>query len=249
MINRFNRTGRAGIDRAHAQIELVRAASGKSFHTLHMEVQRYGFPSDAVLQLEAWRSNTSQRWDYGTVGDPRVLSEQERTLTSVPGSARFKLKVVAGDRSGRLLGATKPLSPVQPRQSLIPVDPVELDGEVWRLSFEDDGQPALQVNKKIAGISETIRTDAQFRSLVMPQILRSVLTQIYFVEELGPDGDDESWADGWFRLAKSLDGTVPEKIHNDSDRAGVLEWVDRVVAMFSSEKVDAYNAYVRALES
>ena len=178
-------------------------------------------------------------------------------MSEVPQSAQFRVFVVASDGSGRLLGLADKIKPVLPRKSLLPLREVgkeTLGSEVWRVDFGDGGdQPELLVNNSIDGVSDIVRHNAAFRSLVMPSVLRVVLTRIVLVERADPDDDGGEWWDGWFRLARAM---LPQEdvphigigLVEDTDvTSDALRWIGDVVGAFATDSVDAVSAYSAAL--
>ena len=250
MIRRLNRTGRRQIARADATVRL-RLSEGNEppIFDFLPNLAAYNFSPDARVRVEAWRSNAVQRWDYGTIGALTPPPDEERRMRDVPQSSQFRVLVVAGDGSGRLLGHLPTIRPILPQRSLLPVreaDDDELRGEVWRVDFGDDDLPELLLNSSVSGVSEIVRSDKDFRSLVMPVVLREILTHGLIDEHADPDDDESPW-DGWFSLAKSLypDVEVPS-VGSDGPDAGVREareWIDAVVGVFAKERVRAAAAY------
>ena len=166
----------------------MRGEDGRTWFDLELDLEDYGFPEDALVRVEAWRSNTVQRWMLGTVGALKMPARDERRLSDVTDAAQFRVLVVAGDNSGLLYGLSKDLRPVKRQtegdesdegrtsDSMLPVEVVDdLGEEVWRLDFGDGDVPALQVNGRINSITEIVANDPAFRSLIMPDILRAIL--------------------------------------------------------------------------
>ena len=252
MIRRLNRTGRRQIARADVVVRL-RSTEGAEppIFDLELQLDDYNFPPDASVRVEAWRSNAVQRWDYGTVGALAELTEEERRMRDVPASSQFRVLVVAGDGSGRLLGHLPSIRPLQPQESLLPVEEVgedQLGDEVWRVDFGDGGDsPVLLLNSSVTGISEIVRTDKAFRSLVMPAVLRSILTHALIDEHAEPDDDEGSSWNGWFRLAERLhpDAEIPSLglQPQESELDDVKEWIEAVVRAFAKDRVFAAAAY------
>ena len=250
MRSRLNSTGRRRITRNHAQVS-VRAPEGDdpAIFDASLDLSSYGFPDDARVRVEAWRSNAVQRWDYGTAGALEPPSDEDRQLTDVPASAQFRVIVVAGDGSGLLLGHAPNIRPVLPRRSLLPVrESDELGDEVWRVDFGDGmDRPELLINPSVEGISEIVRSDEAFRSLVMPDVLRTILAHVVLVERQDPNDDEGPWG-GWFEIARALlpDEEPPHLQHQgttDAEIADANRWVDRVVAAFADVRLDAADAY------
>lgn len=254
MISRINRTGRKRIHKQDVDLSLRASKSGEApVFDLELQLADYGFPGDARVRVEAWRTNASQHWDFGTVLQFAPPPDAERTLTEVPASARFRVFVVAADGSGKLLGHAPNLKPVQPLRSRLPLEESDLLGDqVWRVDFDgEDGNPVLLVNGTIAGISDIVRRDPAFRALVMPEVLRAILTRMVLIDHADPQDADGPWAD-WFEIARRylpdkeppLPPTSPVQ-STDNDRA--REWVDEVVGSMAANPLNAANAYREAL--
>lgn len=257
MIRRLNSTGRRTIARSDAAVSLRPAENGApSIFDLRLQLNGYGFPPDARVRVEAWRSNAVQRWDYGAVGALTPPTAEDRRMTEVPQSSQFKVLVVAGDGSGRLLGACPSIKPALPLRSLLPVreaDDEELGGEIWRVDFGDDELPELLVNREISGVSEIVRTNKDFRALVMPAVLRAILTRILIDERADPEDEESAW-EGWFSLARALhpnpDDAIPRLRPNGVDAAidAARRWIDDVVGAFASGRVHAVGIYSKPWE-
>ena len=255
MKSRLNGTARRRITRNHAHVSLRLAADGAApVFDLSLDLSSYGFPPDARVRVEAWRSNAVQRWDYGTASEIASLPDEGRQLSEVPESAQFRVIVVAGDGSGLLLGHAPNIRPVLPRRSLLPVRRSdELGDEVWRVDFGGDGMdpPELLVNPAVDGISEIVRGDESFRSLVMPDVLRTILAHIVLIARGDPDDSESPW-DGWFAIARALlpDEEPPSLGRHAPGDAGMAEakaWINRVVEKFADVRVDAAEAYNNAI--
>ncbi len=248
MIRHLNATSRQTILSSHVAVT-IRAAEANESPVFDIDYQlgSYAFASDARVRLEAWRELAVQRWDLGTVGAPQ---QAERRLTDVPISSQFRLCVVA-DGSGKMLGMSGSIKPKLPGGSLLPLALKQLGGEVWRINFGDGDGPELVVNSEIEAISEIVRNDSQFRSLIMPQVLRSVLTQIIVVDQNTLDDDEGEWWIGWLRLARSLATTdIPSLVKQEADeskRQEALDWIDQVVEAFARQRVNASSAYAAAV--
>ena len=254
MRSRLNSTGRRRITRNHAQVS-VRVAEGDDapIFDASLDLSSYGFPDDARVRVEAWRSNAVQRWDYGTASALEPPSDEARQLTDAPASAQFRVIVIAGDGSGLLLGHAPNIRPVLPRRSLLPVrESDELGDEVWRVDFGDGmDRPELLINRSVEGISEIVRSDEAFRSLVMPDVLRTILAHVVLVERQDPDDTEGPW-EGWFEIARALlpDDEPPALQHQtatDAEIADANRWIDRVVAAFADVRLDAADAYNNAI--
>ena len=252
MIRRLSRTGRRQIARADVAVRL-RSTEGTEppIFDLALRLDDYGFPPDARVRVEAWRSNAVQRWDFGTISSINEPADEDRRMRDVPRSSQFRVLVVAGDGSGRLLGHLPSIRPLQPQESLLPVEEVgedQLGEEVWRVDFGDGGDsPVLLLNSAVTGISEIVRTDTPFRSLVMPAVLRTVLTQAVIDQRADAEDDEQSSWTGWFRLAERLhpDAETPGLGFeaSDSEVEEARNWIESVVRAFAKDRVYAAGAY------
>lgn len=252
MIRRFNYTKRKSIERRHTQVSLHKADDGSVHFDLVLKLDSYSFPENAEVRLEAWRSNASQRWALGTVGNLRHLAQTERVLVDVNESAQFRVAVVAADESGLLFGLSKDLRPVKTStegleghgsgsgESMLPVEVVDdLGEEVWRLDFGDGDVPVLQVNAQIEGITEIVAADPAFRSLIMPDVFRAILHRAILVDQVDPDDTEpNAWTD-WIALGirHASDAEVPvvSDTADELQRANALNWVEVVVRSFAAQ--------------
>lgn len=252
MIRRVNFTERVKVARKDCHIALLQKEQGSAQRfRVALDLSEYSFPANAQVRLEAWRSGSVQRWELGSIGT--LSTEFSRRLTEVPESSQFRLLVVAGDGSGRLLGSALRIRPTLPTRSLIPVrETSELDGEVWRVDCGAEGDlPELLLNDRVPEISTIVRSDATFRALVMPQVLRTVFTQMLIVQQADPTDEESSW-EGWLRLARTLlpDREPPHVDRTEgSDGAQVAQnWIDELVSAFAANSVRAETTYRAALD-
>ncbi len=255
MIKRINRTRRKRITKAHIDLGL-RATQGSEapIFDLELKLSEYDFPPESPVRVEAWRNNAVQRWDFGTVGSLRPPPEEERRLMDVPIGAQFRVLIAAEDGSGRLLGHAPNIRPVLPVDSRLPLEESgELGAQIWRVDFDgESGSPVLQVNSGIPGISEIVRSDPAFRSLVMPEVFRTILTRMVLIDRADIEDEEGPWAD-WFAIARAYlpdaDPPIPLGLGpaavEEIERA--REWVDAVVSALAEGPLDAANSYESTL--
>lgn len=264
MIRRFNHTGRRTIARRHAQVTLRKLTPEETYFELELDLSSYGFPDDARIRVDAWRSNAAQRWDFGTVGDLRQPTQADRLLREVPDSAKFRVAVVAADDSGLLYGLSSEMTPRRMTtdddeesavESMLHVQVVgNLGQEVWRLDFGDEELPVLQLNESVTDIAQIIERDAAFRALVIPGVFRAILQRAVLVARVDPDDPEpNAWTD-WLDLAKQQAPEVEVPVLSDpsdiSQRDAALLWIEQVVQRFASQEgLQAANAYSRAVEA
>ena len=256
MRRHINSTGRQRILREHVVVSIRKSeVGGDDVFELEPDLGGYGFPPDALVRVEASRSNAGQTWDYGTIGARRTPPAEERRLTEFDGKPPpFRVVVVAGDRTGKLLGSAMHIPPRLSQDSLIHLQ--EQDGlgdEVWRIEYDNlDEPPVLLVNRSIPGASDIVRNDAAFRALVMPEVLRAILTRILLVAGEDPDSDEGgAWRD-WLQFARShLPGRdIPPLSDASPNTEAALAWIDDAVRAFAGQPaLSAAATYRRARDN
>lgn len=245
MIRHFNQTGRVRILREHVDLSLQAGREGQPrVFDLSLSLDEYNFDPEANIRVEAAVSNVSQRWQFGTVGQFTPPPEYERRMTEVPSTARFRIFVVKSDDSGLLLGAADGIAPTQDASSLLPIQEDDIGDEVWRLDFSSVGEPLLLLNNSVDNISGIVRSDAKFRSLVMPEVLRAILLRAVVIERQDPDDDQSQW-NLWFETARSiLPHREPPNLSADASLTQeATEWIDDVVQVFAQTRVKAAASY------
>lgn len=235
----FNFTGRKTIP--HNAVHIDVHADGTFDMTCQFE--RFGFPAEARVYVEAFTSGSHAvvRFPFGSVDAPQPPND--RSLGTLAASTvLFNVKVVdESTDSGLLLGVAEGVHgrgdgiwEDASQQSLLPVNPTDLDQQVWRLTF-DPARPWLEVNNRIDGIMEIARTDPTFFALVYPSVVRAVLSRICFDDEYTDvDGDLGDWRAQWLRWAVHW--------HPDNERPPESEvseqpelwqaWINAVVDQF-----------------
>jgi hypothetical protein len=236
MIRRLNYTGRKRIPRENIRIGVFRAGEVDEFDAV-VRCDGLHLPASARVFVEAYHKSDWMRFDYGTVADPTI--PRDRRLTSFYRGARvlFRVKVVsAGKDSGKILAEADRIQPVGPdsdRESdpLLPVRVVDgMEEQIWRVAW--DNGPILELNRREPEIKRLIVSDARFRWLILPHVLRTVLLRVLADES---DADDDPLGDGiekrWMEFALSLHPLPPPR-PGDRDPELVGNWVDDVVAAF-----------------
>lgn len=257
MKRHINHTERKRIEREHIEIKLrPREGNGPQiFDLTKLDLSGYGFQRDSLVRVEAARNQTGQTWDFGTVGNIRTLSDAERRITGVDAAAPFRVFVVAADGSGKLLGHARNIRAKQDSESLLHLEESdELGAEVWRIKFHDDGQPVLLINKNIEGISGIVTDDPSFYALVIPDVLRAILTQIVIIDPQEMDDDSGGWHIDWLNLvgkyAGGKDAPALRGIHDadDDQIEEAREWIDEVVRNFAADVLKAAHSYADAIK-
>lgn len=247
MARRINFTGRRKIAQSDVRIRIEQHQEKLTFQA-EIDLKDYDFPSDARVFVEAYRglSATWKRFDFGRKGLQQPPSDLSLNEFGRAEGILFRVKVTAAtENRGRLLGEADGVRPQLPGEDprpvgpLIEVDRAPLAGEVWKLEFPDSssGMPKLVMNEQIDDWHEKARA-LSFRALVMPTVMRQILTQILLIDrDVGDEDDKNCWQQRWLRFAESLPGVLeqpgPMDEDNELDSATVVtEWIDDAVAAF-----------------
>jgi hypothetical protein len=239
MIRRLNYTGRRSIARSRVTIRLVPAAEGPAAFSADYDLDGMKFPLDARVYIEVYNASSYMRFDFGTVGRSRVPNDTRLVDITPRPLPKFRLKVVdEAERHGLLLGVADKLIPLRPeedlhnKQSLLPVDFVDLGERIWRLDLSD--WPVLELNKRLESIAEAARASGAFLGLLYPEVLRRILYEAVVADaQTDPDADDDNWTTLWLRYACSLPGVEAPPDEASAEATGLREeWVDNAVQAF-----------------
>ena len=230
---RLNFTGRRRIAQDHVKIS-VSAADGQNSFSARMNLESYGFPDNAAVIVEAYRQLELSRFEFGTVTRPIPPPNCRLGDFGTLDGVRFRVKVVSNDQPrGRLLGVADLIAASDQaidkvrRIPLINVKGHDLGREIWKVDFTDE--PILLINYRFADKHALVRSGI-FQSLVLPQVLRSILTRILLIDQYRYFEDEDDWAARWLRFASSFPGVggVPDEGDTEMDS----EWIDSAVSAF-----------------
>ena len=246
MIRRFNYTRRRRIEQWRVGIEIYDTEDAEgAWFSASLDLEDMGLSPDARVIVEAKRERFSSRFDWGTVANPQPAADSR--LSGMPPNPSFRVMVVASDRSNRLLALADNIKPQRAdggAESLLWMEEAELGKEVWRLDFGESDNPTMYVNRDIPGISETVRQDEAFRALVIPEVLRSILTRAIIVDECDPDDDAGRWNE-WLSFVGEFhdDDLGAVSSEAEADAAAKAEWIERAVRAFAEKRFHASDQY------
>jgi hypothetical protein len=243
-VRTFNYTKRKKIAPGHMRGLLKGEGDGIKF-LLDLDLSSYSFLPGACVCVEAYRNSFTQRYDMGPVSE---LREQEYSLNSrYFGNAervKFRIKITENEdqKKGRILGegkssARKNLPGKEPEneQSILPVEGDDLGDLIFKVGFPRDEEVVLYMNEKLDNFKE-IATEPQFRSVVYPTILKTVLYKIIFFEKhLEVDESLENWKDQWLKFAEPFSGSKPSA-DPEEDHMAWVEWIDSIISDFASDQ-------------
>lgn len=213
----FNFTGRSKIARNEVRFRLT--DDGRSYF-VSVAADLSDLPADAQVVAEAYDRTSYERQRLGSVGGE--LGEGPYPLGGVPSdTALFRLKVVSeeGADSGLLLAVADEIRPTDASGHggedskwesipLLHLRPAELDGLLWRVDLTGSW-PMLEYEESVPDnrLEHFVRGQL-FRSLVMPEVVRQILTKLV-VEEHDLDREEGTWQAGWIDLGREWAGDDP----------------------------------------
>ncbi len=235
MIRRFNYTGRVKIPQNRIDVSLLQDNAGKYFKA-KINLDGLNFPPHAKVIIEPNYKGIYQRFYFGTVDN--IQQPHSTRLDELPDTEMAYFDVSVVDEQGEiglLLGKAKGIivgtkgSP-NDRLPLLYVNPVDLKDQFWKLSFDssDDGRPILEINNKIPGFSELLKSK-DFICFVYPVAFRLVLHRI--LEEDDFDVESDSWIAQWIKFLNIVLGikSLPELEGDEGHTPEKEAWVDDCV--------------------
>lgn len=168
----LNFTSRKRVERQHLRISGTTAGADGYFVLDKFVITEYEFPPDSVVFVESFTGKYGfQRFEIGRL-DRLDFSKQNKFSSIDLPNANFRLKIVASDSSGRILGDADNI-PVEiggRPPSILPIDPVDLDNRIWWLEIDEETGPVLQMNQRLPDYQQIAR-DQEFRATIMPSIV------------------------------------------------------------------------------
>lgn len=199
MKRRFNHTGRKRIEQSNCTINLMDGKEDVQSFSANLELAELALPENARVYVEAYVKNSSMRFDFGTVSDMRSGGVHDLTDLDIGGAVLFRVRVV--DESalvGKILASANRLRPSgeqrpMGRRPILPVRTTDLGSEVWKLEIDEDTGPVLCVSNKLPGLKEQVKTDPIYGALILPQVVRLVVSRIVSSGSF----DEEDWTGHW----------------------------------------------------
>lgn len=260
MPRRLNYTDRRKISRDDVSIRLHRNGEGLVFDAA-LDLANYKLdritPPPQVY-VEAYRGGSAlwKRFDFGRYGTVQPPPDRSLDEFGVPEGILFRVKVsaVSDDALGRLLAEADAIRPRLPDEQDAHGEPLiqhvaadDMGDELWRVTDFDGDMPLLKVNSRVPmGVDQFLR-DPQHRAVVMPAVMRQVLTRILILDrDAWDDEDATSWQVRWLNFASGLPG-VGQRPDADEEagrlrNADELErWIDDAVESFAA-RAGLFNA-------
>lgn len=251
MIRKLNYTGRKKLLKEDTQIILYEREGELPFFDVSLNLRRYELPDDALVFVEAYQQTTLMRFDFGTVGCIKPVSDCRLGLFDSVEGVLFRVKVTSPALpQGKLLAEGDQIrfcrSEEQPddRLPLLPVKPQDIGNEIAKLDFSEE-QPLLLVNFSAGDWQEIARSPA-FAAFVYPQSLREILCRILISEEHDDTEDPDDWRSKWLRFAVGLPGVnAPPDAESDDNQK--WDWIEDAVSSFATKLclLDRFQEYWR----
>jgi hypothetical protein len=152
------------------------------------------------------------------------------------GAVRFRLLVIDGGQSGRIIAAADGVRPARDRdspdrQALLPVRETDLADQLWKVEVDYHTGPTLLINSTIYGLGSKLREHALLQGLVFPHALRTILRELASGQA---DEDDDIWRNDWRTFLESLE--VPAEPDDADDSDAVDTWIESAVEAFCANK-------------
>jgi hypothetical protein len=235
----INHTNRQGIEHHEVHIQLYKQYDPWRFD-LTLDLDRFNFPGNSKIIVEASHTILTERFDFGTVDAPYPHGETDLMFLTGRPSVTFRIKIVASDGSGLLLAEADGVkvsgsTGSDDRQKII-LEYQESDDRPlpWWLDFNSD-IPTVIVNASIADSGDLAKSNL-FRGLNMATIVETVLTQLCFVSEFEDyDAGDlissGSWESLWIRFIRQYN-PAPFDPLEESLAQDKTAWINDSVDMF-----------------
>lgn len=236
-IRRLNYTNRQKISRN--DVAVVVDGASPPVARVDYDLAEYDFPDDSAVFLEAYAPQESfgARVQVGLAPHPDPNGQLDLGQFGAPRELLFRLKVIAPDGSGKLLGKADQLkasddAAERPEgRSLLPVVSADLGHRLWWLELDETDQPTLVISERIGDHKALARTPT-FAWLVLPAVLRKCLEAAVETVDEESEGDEgvATPLARWLKLGALLARRpAPDATDDQHERD---EWVSDAVNAF-----------------
>jgi len=238
MIRKFNYTGRRKLNRQRIDIFVVDDRPYKSF-TATLDLKGLGLSDDAKVYIEPYYKSSFMRFAFGTIANPDL--PENTILSDIPTTSiiRFRVKVVDETKKlGRIIRVADKIKPKNSeagsgnRMSILPINwSVDLDQQIFRVTFPVNDFPMLEINSKIENRKELVKNDQVFRSLMFPSVIKEIVTKIAMTWDEFEE-EDSSWQSTWLKFIKEVLNVNIDVEFDDGNEDEINHWVEEIVAAF-----------------
>lgn len=232
---RINHTGRKKIKHNEVHIRIDDPLITPSSFTAEFNLDKNDLPGNAEIYIEAYHRNTLQRYEFGTVANPKSPESTVLDQVDLSGPTLFRVKIVDhSEHACRLLALADRLIPSdgndeeQKASLMIFKSTPELGQLTWKMSFNESNKPVLCINSNIPQGKDQLLYNPYFQSLIIPAAFREVLMYIVWDMDQNEEADEDSWQKQWQEFANDI---ALEEMPNEPDQ--LYGWIDDVVSSFS----------------
>ena len=229
----------------HHDVRVERIDIGEKI-SVRCEILRVpeGLPLDCEVFLEAFDDAFLERFPMGPAASVRSFGPKVLDGLTVDARPRFRVKFVGRDVDGaRLLVAVRenirPEGQEGPGDALLPIVPKseeDMEGELWRVEAPPAGgfEPQLWLSRDSGVYGDVEGGAPQVVSIILPAAVRQALNQVFLGEE---NVVEPHVRVRWLEFGVHLTGRqFPEPLsQGDSDAEQIREWIQDVVAEFSTK--------------
>jgi hypothetical protein len=227
------------IDKSSVSLRIDRNNSGEierlSLNSL--DLSGLQLPSDARISIIGKARDSEITFDGGTVANRRIIFDER--LHGIDKRHPFHVRVLVFNESDkRILASCERLSAYESEegslQSLLPVEPMELGEQLWRVAIPDGERPILEVSNDVhLGMLDRIKNDPMTQALVLPEAIGRALEHL--LRSSGDIDEQESWQGRWVRYLESIGVELPEIEDDASQTSATATWVTDTVRIVAQK--------------
>lgn len=232
MLRTLNYTGRSEIKKKDALFSFSDGNSSNPEFNVAFNFNLDDYPENASIYVEAYHKETRQRFEFGTIGNLRPPSNRRLDQLDLTGPTLFRVLIVdETGRHGLLLASGDQFradegDEEERKSSLLAIRSYPLGQLPWKVELTSGSAPELLLNSQIPGAVEKMKSDSVFQGLILPAVLREILTFYLWNDE---EREDNEHCEKWMSFASMFAADRPDS----ADPIELLEWVDEVVREFS----------------
>jgi hypothetical protein len=249
MKKRINSTGRKKIDSdlIDIRVNVFEGQKHPSFAASFDFSSLSHLDQKARIYVEPYFISSSMRFDFGSLAAPAPPSDTTLSELDENESPMFRVKIV--DESGtvgRILADAHGIRPRNEqddgvnRKSLLPLITRDLGDLIWRLAYDPNSGPVLQISSRIVGLSAKLKTDPLLQGAMYPEAFRQILRQLIADDEFGEVG---SWREDWRKFIMALTTEdLGEKEFDPEEPDETELFINKAVLAFGNAHRFATNA-------
>lgn len=234
MIRNINYTGRRHISSRNVDIRISKSDNKIPDFNVTFNFDDLDIPKDSVIFLEAYDRYSLMRFECGTVGNPSSLNNVKLDRIQNRDAINFRIKIVdIKDKHGLLLAESDKIISRDkwPPESLLLVRFRDIGSQIWQLDYDTIHGPILVLNSILmnVGFKELVQHNNLFHCLVLPGILREILTRILVIEQ-NFDEDGSDWQSKWLKYIDQKIGILnpPEFNRQENNIDEIDTWINEV---------------------